>query len=341
MGIHLPSLSTVSRNWGTLLDSGVPAVKATKMAGQKARDAKLRRAMGGVADDLAGGSQMGDALAEAHVFPTLYVDLVATAENTGAVPEVLHALAEHYERVVKLKREFRAQILPSVLQFTAATLIVALLIYILGILPGGAAFDVTGLGLRGGTGAMVFLGVMAAAVAAAVVLYKMLSSIVPAARAMHELLLAVPIIGPCMRNFALARFSWAFHLTQNAGLPIKPSMQAALRATGNGAYTSVTDGLLDRLMAGEPVSEALAAEPLLFPDDYVEIVRVGETSGTVPEMLHRISPDLEDNARRSLKALATAAGWLIWMLVAGMIIYIILRVALSYISMINEAAAGI
>lgn len=338
--MNLSSLARVSRNWGQLLDAGVPAVKSAQMAGRKASGAKLRRAMGGVADDISRGSQMGEAVEETGVFPALFVDLLKTAESAGAVPEVLAALADHYERTVELKRDFRSKILPSVLQLVAATLIIALLIFILGILPGENPFDVTGLGLVGGRGALIFLGGMAAVVVAAVLLYRLLTVTLPTARVMHELLLAVPVVGPCLRNFALARFSWAFHLTQNAGLPIGPSIEASMRSTGNGAFIAASDSVVERVMAGSELSEAM--EPTgLFPEEYLELVRVGETSGTVPETLGQQGPNLEANARRSLATLATAASWLIWAAVATLIVYIIFRVMLTYVGMINDAAAGL
>ena len=48
--------------------------------------------------------------------------------------------------------------------------------------------------------------------------------------------LGVPVLGHCMRSFAIARFSWAFHLTQDSGMPIDDSLEASLKATSNGAF---------------------------------------------------------------------------------------------------------
>jgi type IV pilus assembly protein PilC len=71
------------------------------------------------------------------------------------------------------------------------------------------------------------------------------------------------------------------------------------------------------------------------------MVQVGETSGTVPEMLERLSPQFEDQARRSLAALAAALGWLVWLIVAGFIIFIIFRVFSWYMGLLNDALKGI
>ena len=87
--------------------------------------------------------------------------------------------------------------------------------------------------------------------------------------------------------------------------------------------------------AGEPLSVALT-ESRLFPSDYLHMVEVAETSGTVPEMLERLSPQFEDQARRSLTALVAALGWVVWGLVAAFIIFVIFSIALWYIGMIND-----
>jgi type IV pilus assembly protein PilC len=87
---------------------------------------------------------------------------------------------------------------------------------------------------------------------------------------------------------------------------------------------------------GSSLTEALEATKL-FPFDYIQMVLVAETSGTVPEALDRLSPQFEENARRSLRAMAMALGWAVWASVAAFIIYIIFTIALWYIGMLDGA----
>jgi type IV pilus assembly protein PilC len=75
----------------------------------------------------------------------------------------------------------------------------------------------------------------------------------------------------------------------------------------------------------------------LFPVDFLHIIDVSETSGTVPETLERLSPDLESQARRALEMLASALAWLIWCLVAVFIVFLIFRIAMFYIGQLNDA----
>jgi type IV pilus assembly protein PilC len=142
-----------------------------------------------------------------------------------------------------------------------------------------------------------------------------------------------------MRSFAIARFSWAFALTQQTGMPIAQSLEKSLRATSNGAYVAAIPQVSAAVNAGEDVVTALD-ETGLFPHDYLHIVRVGEESGTIPEQLDRLSPQFEDQARRSLSALATALGWLVWLAVAVFIVFMIFRLLFWYIGLLNAAREG-
>eukprot|EP00456_Euglypha_rotunda_P087065 TRINITY_DN884_c0_g1_i3.p1 TRINITY_DN884_c0_g1~~TRINITY_DN884_c0_g1_i3.p1 ORF type:complete len:169 (-),score=47.33 TRINITY_DN884_c0_g1_i3:292-798(-) len=156
----------------------------------------------------------------------------------------------------------------------------------------------------------------------------------------HSLLLKIPVVGGCLRSFAIARFSWAFALTQQSGMSIEPSLEASLKATGNGAFIASIPQTVAMIAAGEDFATTLQLTGL-YPRDYLEMVRVGETTGTVPEALQRISPQLEEQARRSLSALTLALAWLVWAMVAALIIFIILRVFMGYVALLNEFSKGI
>ena len=99
-----------------------------------------------------------------------------------------------------------------------------------------------------------------------------------------------------MRSFAIARFSWAFALTQQTGMGIGPCLDASFKATGNGAFAGASSRVQEMVLSGEELGTALA-DSGLFPDEYLQIVQVAETSGSVPETLARLSPQFEDQAR--------------------------------------------
>lgn len=332
----MKELSRLSRNLGVSLHSGIAIVKAFELAAKKS-NGRLRSVMTNVVQDLKEGSDVTSALvAHGHYFPELFIGLVQVGESTGALPEVLKALAEHYDNNLRLRREFLGRITTPVLQLIAAIFIIAALIALLGwIAPsGGQVTDVLGWGLTGTTGAMIWLTGWALAGAAAVVLYRFAMSSLASQQALHGFLMKLPVVGHCLRSFAIARFSWAFHLTQGAGMPIDDSLESALRATSNGVFIAAGPDMIDRVRSGETLTEAFQNSDL-FPIEFIEFVLVAEQSGTVPEALHRLSPQFEEDARRSLAALASALSWGVWAVVAGFIIFVIFSIVLWYVRMLE------
>ena len=341
-GSQLPwgILATFCRSLGTLLHSGVNILKAVQVAGGQSRHGVLQQVSKSIVDDLRKGQDIAASM-RAHPgrFPELMIDLVSVAEETGSLPEVLASLADHYENLIRLRRTFVGAIAWPLFQLVAAVFIVAGLIFIMGMIASGKGnepLDILGLGLTGASGSLMWLFLNFGSAFALFVAYQLLTRGLRGRATIHAILLRIPVIGYCLRSFAMARFSWAFALTQQAGMPIGPSLDASLKATANGSFAAAAPQVIGMVQGGEDLSEALAA-PNLFPVEYLELVRVGEATGTVPETLERLSPQLEEQARRSLAALTGTLAWMIWALVAIMIVFIVFRIfMIAYIGPIND-----
>jgi type IV pilus assembly protein PilC len=338
--IRTKSLVIVCRALATMLESGIPIGKAFELAGRKSADPRCSRAMLEIAMELRRGLDVTEAMrAQGFAFPEAMIDLVGVGEQTGALPDILKSLAGHFDNNIRLRRAFYSAIAWPAFQLVAAILVVGLLLYILGWIAearGGKPIDIIGLGLYGTDGAltwftMTFGSLIVAYIAGAILRRSLLGQ-----RFFDPLVLRIPVLGGCLRSFAIARFSWSFALTQQAGMSIEPSLRQSFKATTNGAFITAAPEVWARVREGDTLHDALAATRL-FPADFLSIVDVAETSGTVPESLDRISPELEAQARRSLEALAAALAWLIWCLVAAFIVFLIFRIFLFYIGAINDA----
>lgn len=344
-----PRLSTqhvaaACRSLATSLRAGIPVVKAFEIAVSKSGDAHLRRIMQDIATQLRGGSDITNACRQYDgVWPDLFIHMVDVAERTGSLPEVLRSLAEHYENNLRLIRNFRSQMIMPMVQLFAAVVLVAFLLWLMGAIMLG---DFTGkfedqatplvsvLGLHGTSGAIAWLTGWAAVIAGLYVGYRVVSRSTPVIARLHRTMLGVPVIGACLRSFAIARFSWSYALTQEAGLPIGESLETSLAATDNFAFREAASQIESDVMSGAELSEALGNSQL-FPEDFIQIVHVGETSGTVPETLQRLSPDFEEQARRSLSALTATLAWSIWAMVAAFIGFIVISAVMAYANLIQ------
>jgi type IV pilus assembly protein PilC len=339
------SLAHLCRSLGTMLDSGIDVQRAFQLAAGKTSDPRSRSALARISLGISQGEDITEAMQEqGHTFPDLVIDMVSVAEQSGALPEILEGLADHYDNLLKLRKSFIAAIAWPVIELLMAIFIIAAAIWIIGMISGSGDsagadsdlnFDMLGFGLSGGSGALLWLACTLGPLIGMVVGYKIISSTLSGKRFVDPILMRIPVVGNCMRAFAIARFSWAFYLTQQTGMPMKQSLIASLRATANGAFIARTRIIVDRIQSGDHLTEALAAAEI-FPEDFLHMVDIGETSGTVPETLHRLSPKFEEQARRTLKALSVAGGVMVFCVVALLIGYIVISAVANYAGMIED-----
>lgn len=343
--IPLKTLAILCKSLATMLHSGVALLKTLEIASRKTGNGRCRQKLADVRSEVQQGTDIAQALRDQNgYFPELMSDMVSVGEQSGALPEVLDGLAAHYENIVRLRRMLIGMITFPALQLVAAIFVVALVIFILGIVgqsqgPGTKPVDMLGLGLLGLSGAVKWLAMSFGSIFAVIGGYYLIATVFRQQRFLDGVLMKIPVLGGCMRSFAIARFSWAFALTQQTGMPISRSLELSFRATGNGAFVGASPAVCNSVLNGRELSEALD-EARLFPEEYLSLVQVAETSGTVPETLERLSPQFEEQARRSLTALAIMLGWLVWTVVGVFIIFIIFSVVMKYVGMINSAANG-
>ena len=330
------TLAIVSRSLATMLESGIQIRKAIGIASKKAMHAPTKKVLREISDAIQGGSDISQALREhGNFFPTLFIEMVTMAEETGSLPEVLRHLAEHYEANIRMKKALIGSLIWPVFQLVAAIFVIAILILVLGLIGGDNDISNIVFGLKGPTDAMIWLTGTLGTFAAMFAVWLMIQKAAQAKAIVDPMLLMVPVLGRCMRSFAIARFSWSYYLTQQTGMPVNRSLQGSLKATGNGAFVSQTPFITSAVMEGSSLTESLK-QSRLFPIEFLEMVSVAEESGTVPEALHRLSPHFEEDARRALKILTSAISVVVWLFVAGFIIFFVFKVVLTYIGMIND-----
>jgi type IV pilus assembly protein PilC len=342
--LPLKTLAQVCRSLSTMMESGIEVRQVFKLAANKTSSGRCREALAGIAEQIDAGNEVSTAMrAQGGAFPELMTDMVEMSEQTGALPEVLTHLAKHYESNLQLRRQFVSSIAWPMFQLVAAVLIIALLILVIGLIGGddkGLNFSALLFGLSGVSGAIIWLTCTFGGALLLWIGYEVSIRLFAAKRVLDPIWLRVPVLGTCLRSFAIARFSWAYYLTQQTGMTVDRSLTASLRATNNGAFQDAAPELIGRIREGEDFSTAIAATGL-FPEDYLHMVSVGETSGTVPETLYRLSPQFEDQARRSLKTLTNTLSGLTWLTVAAFIIFFIFRFVLWYVGLLNDTLRGI
>jgi type IV pilus assembly protein PilC len=285
-----------------------------------------------IGKELKRGWSLQDALAKQQgVLPPLFISLAIVGEESGNLPEVLLEMERYYILQQKLGREFREQIAWPVLQFTAALLIVTLLIYVLGLIPpipgprGAKPLDPLGLGLVGPRGAWIFLGSVCGILAALATLFYLTRRLLRRRAVVERLLLSVPGVGPCLRALAITRFCIAGRLMFETSLSVIKTMRLAFLATDNLAFVAASPRVETSLRQGNSISTSFGRANV-FPEKFLSAIGIGEDSGRLPEAFRHQGEEYDDEARRRLSWLTRAGTSLVWLAVAAVIITCIFRI---------------
>ena len=335
--LSLTNLIELCRSLRHYLGAGIPLVDAFRHQANKGA-AAVRPVAGRIADALARGQSLEDVLArEEAIFPSLFLALARVGEQTGMMAEVFAELEKFYVRQRMLWRQFVAQSTWPIVQFVLAIFVLAGLILIMGMIAdsqGSKPLDPLGLGLSGPSGALIFLGVVIGGLCGLGTIYWLLKRSFRDRARVETFLLGLPVLGPCLRALALARFCMALRLTTETGMSIVKAVRLSLRATGNRAFTAKSEAIEAELRRGEELPVALVVSGL-FPVDFQHMMTVAEESGTLDQVLAHQTEHYQEESGRRLAALTALAGYGVWLFVGLIIIVAIFRIANWYVGLLG------
>ncbi|MGD9635168.1 MAG: type II secretion system F family protein, partial [Pirellulales bacterium] len=245
----------------------------------------------------------------------------------------------HYRKAVELQRLFLTSIAWPMIHLGMAIVVIGLLIWILGVIAtrnNGQAIDILGFGLVGNRGLLIYTNFIIAVglcIAGIVVAFRRGAFWI---RPLQHLAMKIPGFGAALEKLALARLTWALHLTMNVEMDLRQLVPLVLRATGNDYYIRHTDQATRLVATGHPIHEAFAATGA-FPADFLDALEVAEESGAVVESMERLSKRYDEESQAALKVITIFAGVAVWLIVMGLIILLIFRIFGFYLGTINDA----
>ncbi|MFW6457775.1 MAG: type II secretion system F family protein [Planctomycetota bacterium] len=319
------NLSQIFDNLSSMLEAGVPVERSLRVTARQAGSNRLQRALENASDMVAGGSDLTEALKKQRSFPDLVINLIEAGEASGRTDRVCGELSSYYQFQHQMWSAFLASLTLPALQYIAAVFVLALVQYVMGMFSGGSGLWSAIMILLWGYGTPVGL----------ILTYFVTTRTLKGSRVVHETLLHIPVIKNVSRSLALARFSLVMHMMLEAGIPVVETSQKAFEATGNKAFIARRDLVRESIQRGSNLTDALSSTEM-FPREYLEVVSVGEESGTTSERFEWLAGENRKKARQYLTGLMTTLGYVIWAIVAGFIIFSIFRFFTQYIGKINQ-----
>jgi general secretion pathway protein F len=336
-------LLTLTQQLATLLEAGLPLERALTIGAELAPSLRLRQVTEDVAQAVRGGATLADALARHHPrpFSRLYISTVRAGERGGVLEVALRRLAEHLEAMRELREAVTsALIYPALLLVVGIGAIVFLLTFVLPrfaviFADLGQALPLPTrilLGVSDALAAYWWMGVLAGLALA--LAWKIGTSSDAGRLAADRWLLQLPLVGRLLRTVEVGRVTRTLGTLLSAGVGLLGALGVAREVAGNRAIALALEAVQDGVKRGDGLARPLATSGG-FPPLAVHMVRVGEETGRLEEMLNRLAGVYESEIRVAVRRFIALLEPVI-ILVLGLVVFAIVVAIFLAIVSINE-----
>ena len=349
--VKMRPLAIFSRQFATLIASGMPMLRSLYTLEDQTDDEMLKKAIVALRQDVEAGSSVAQAMAsQPGVFDPLYRSMVDAGEGSGRLEEALDRVAHQLERLDALRRQVKSAMMYPALVFTLAILImIAVVAFIVPVFVG--IFEEIAAETPGESSELPFMTQITVSVSdfitgkwfillplIALIAYAFIrwkSSEVGRLQ-WDRIKLRIPWhIGDVVHKVALARWSRTFAGTISSGVPILQAIKIAGQTAGNAVVEEAMDDVYASVRNGGSIAKPLQANPV-FPAMVSHMVAVGEDSGQLETMLEKIADFYETEVDAKVKALTSLIEPLMIMLVGSGVGFIVISMYLPIFSLYDK-----
>lgn len=290
-----------NQQFRTLLKAGLPILKALDLLAERAASPRLRPLLATVRDRVRDGVLLSAACEELALFPRVYTASLLAGERSGNIAGVLDSYIAYQQTTLSFRKRLKASLIyPMFLMVTSTAILSGIIGFVipqfsklftemrvplpfLTQLLVGAAMDFR---------APILIGV-AALVGVGVAMFAW-SRTDAGGLAVDRLKLRVPLFGSTWTKFQVAQFSRTLATLLSGGIPLVSALDTASGAAGSRIMTLAVAKAAERVREGQPLHASLK-EAGLFPDLALEMVEVGEATGSLGPMLTSVAEFYEED----------------------------------------------
>lgn len=311
--ITLTDLSLFSRQMYTLIKAGVPIMQALRGLRDSTQNPALAKVIIGIGESLDTGLDLTSALRRhQQVFSPLYVNMVQVGETTGSLQEVFLQLAIYLEREKDTRDRIKSATRYPI--FVVAAIFIAIFIINLFVIPTFAkvyaGFKIelpmaTQILIASSNFTVAYWPVILLTIITAVFALRYYVRTPEGRYRWHKMKLDIPVVGKVIYKATLGRFARALAVMMKSGVPLVQGMTVISRAVDNDYISDRIVQMRDGVERGETIARTAAATGM-FPSLVIQMIAVGEETGSVDELMFNVAEYYEREVDYDITNLSTA-----------------------------------
>lgn len=348
--VKLTDLSIFCRQFSTMIDAGVSLVRCLTVLSSQCSSPKLTRIIKDIEQEVQSGQTLSKSMSKfPGVFNNLFIGLVRAGEVGGALEESLQRLSSFLENDLALRRKVKsAMTYPTIVLTVAMIIVIGLVSFIvpkfmelfsdLGMKP--SEFPVTTVMLMTFSHFLtskwwmcIIVGVVS------VVSFRMFSRTRIGRRILDRLKLKAPVFGPLNHKVCVARFARTLATLLSSGVPILSAMETVAGTVSN---EIIGDAILEartKIREGDRIGDPLAKSKM-FPPMVVQMISIGEESGSLDAMLSKVADFYEAEVDAALESLTASIEPLMIVVLGGVVGFIVISMFMPLLSIITNLSSG-
>jgi type IV pilus assembly protein PilC len=310
--VDLKSIAIFCRQFATMVNAGLPILRCVSVLADQTESTELAKVLRRVRADVEAGASLTQAMGKhPKTFNNLLVAMIRTGETTGMLGETLTEMATQIEREVTLRGKVRsAMTYPVAVIGLVILILIAMLLIVVpqfrtlyGELDAKLPLPTSILLAISGAFQKAWWLVFLASIGAGIGVRRWVRT--PEGRARWDKLkISVPVLGTLFHKVAIARFSNTLAMLLRAGVPILQALDVVKETVNNRVVSSALDEVKGSVREGESISRPLGRHEV-FPPMVVQMMAVGEDSGSVDEMMSKVADFYNEEVSATVEGLTS------------------------------------
>ncbi len=331
----LEILTSVTRQMGTLLSSGIPLAETLKAIIEQAERRDIETMFREIRERINSGGSLADALSEhPRLFGELYVNMVRAGEATGNVDVVLRRLADYLQAQRALRRKIVSALTYPAMMVAIGVIVVSILMAVVVPKITGMLTD-QGKTLPAPTQVLIFISDLfkdwwwagALGIAAISFTIERIYRTDKGRMFFDKNMLRIPILGDLLRKQAVSRFTRTLSTLLQSGVPAVQSLEITRTVVGNRVLADATEHIRVKILEGTDISTPLKATGV-FPPVVAYMVAIGEQSGELEQMLDRVAISYDEEIDIATERMTSVIEPIMIVVLALIVGYIVISIVL-------------
>ena len=341
--VKLKELAVYSRQLSVLIDAELPLMQSLNILAEQTTNKYFKRVITSVREDVEAGSTLNQAKRKfPKAFDDLYCNLVASGEQSGSLDIMLRRLSEYIEKTVRLRSKVRqAMIYPSAILIFAVVVAIFLLWKVIPIFA--SIFIELGAELPMLTAVVIglsrfvqkyivfiFLGLIGLVVG-----FRYFRKTEQGRWATDRWILKMPLFGPLLRKVAISRITRTMATLVSGGVPMLEALRITSSTAGNVILESAVMHARQAVAEGKSLTDAFK-ETAQFPFMMIQMVSVGEATGTLDEMLSKLADFYDEEVDAAVSSLLSIMEPVLMIFVGALVGSLVISMYLPIFSLMQQ-----